>query len=171
MHQLLRKLEGRDRRSIGRSEEVVEDVLREPVLLGVLIEGIFRDDAVVRMRASDALEKVSRQNAEYVLPYKQKLIELAANESQNEVRWHLAQILPRLELNHEENKRVIKVFLNYLTGNSSIVNACVMQAFADIAEVDSKLRPELLVHIKELSVIGTPAMKARGRKLLARFNG
>jgi len=86
MHPLLQKFEGGDRRSIGQSEEVVTDVLREPLLFKVLIDGLSLNDPVVLMRASDALEKASLINPKYLLPYKKKLITLAAEAEQNEVR-------------------------------------------------------------------------------------
>lgn len=59
MHKLLQKLKGGDRRSTGRSEEVVFDVVDNPDLFKVLMSGLNVDDPVVRMRASDALEKIS----------------------------------------------------------------------------------------------------------------
>jgi len=171
MHPLLQKLKGGDRRSIGLSDEVVSDVLNKPDLFHVLIDGLSIDDPVIKMRAADAMEKASLEHPQYLLPYKKKLIELATNTKQKEVRWHLAQILPRLNLTHKENVKVVDILLTYFSGNSSIVNTFVMQAFADIAKTDEELRPSLLVHICELTEIGTPAMKARGRKLLAAFKG
>lgn len=44
-----------------------------------------------------------------------------------------------------------------------------MQALADLARRDPKLLPAVTLHLRELTVIGTPAMKARGKKLLARL--
>ena len=171
MHPLLQKLEGGDRRSIGRSNEVVWDVLKEPSLFPVLIEGIGLEDPVVRMRAADAIEKVSLERPEHLLPYKKQLMALAASAEQREIQWHMAQILLRLNLDHKEHIAVVKTLLTYLSGNSSIVNTFVMQAFADIAKADKQLRPSLLVHIRELTATGTPAMKARGRRLLVEFDG
>ena len=65
----------------------------------------------------------------------------------------------------------VNTLLAYLSDNSSIVRTFVMQAFADIAKTDEELRPSLRDHISELAATGTPAMKARGRKLLAEFKG
>lgn len=169
MHPLLHKLEGGDRRSIGLSNEVVSAVLNKPDLFHVLIEGLSVDDPVIKMRAADAMEKITLQRPQYLLPYKKNLIELAEISEQKEVRWHMAQILPRLNLSHKENVKVVDILLTYLSGNSSIVNTFVMQAFCDIAKTDEALMSSLLVHITELTEIGTPAMKARGRKLLAEF--
>jgi len=150
---------------------VVSDVLGNPELFHVLIEGLNVENPIIKMRASDAIEKASLEHPEYLLPYKKQLIELTSISEQKEVRWHMAQILPRLNLNHKENVAVVKILLTYLSGNSSIVNTFVMQAFADIAKTDEELRPSVLVHIGELAATGTPAMKARGRKLLAEFKG
>ena len=51
------KLKGGDLRSIGRSDEVVEVILETPQRFGEVIEGIFSDDSIVRMRSVDAAEK------------------------------------------------------------------------------------------------------------------
>ena len=46
-----------------------------------------------------------------------------------------------------------------------------MQALADIARDSPVLLPIVRQHITELTIIGTPAMKARGRKLLTELSG
>jgi len=167
MHPILRKLEGGDRRYIGRSEQVVADVLGNPGLFGVLVTGLSADDAILRMRVADAMEKISLKHPEYLWPHHEFLIEQAARSGQKEVRWHLAQILPRLKLSAKEKLRVVDILLAYFADSSSIVKTFAMQALADIARQAPKLRPSILVHLQELTAIGTPAMKARGRKLLA----
>ncbi|NLS79136.1 MAG: hypothetical protein GXY76_17940, partial [Chloroflexi bacterium] len=48
MHPILGKLQGGDRRSIGRSDEVVAQVLADPALLAPLAEGLLADDPLVR---------------------------------------------------------------------------------------------------------------------------
>jgi hypothetical protein len=56
---LLGMLRQGDRRSIGKADEVVALVLRQPRHLPVLAAGLWHPDPLVRMRAADALEKVS----------------------------------------------------------------------------------------------------------------
>jgi hypothetical protein len=166
MHPILRKLIGGDRRSIGRSEEVVSDVLKNPGLLKVLITGLRVSYPVVRMRTADAMEKISSVNPEFLSPYKGLLIEQATTSDQKEVRWHLAQILPRIKLSQKETNQVVDVLLSYFSDSSSIVKTFSMQALADIARQRPNLRPSILTHLREYTLTGTPAMKARGRKLL-----
>ena len=170
MHTILRKLTGGDRRSIGRSEQVVAEVLSNPELFGVLVTGLSDDDEIVRMRVADAMEKISLRHPAYLWPHHDFLIEQAVVSKQKEVRWHLAQMLPRLKLNDTEKRRVVDIMLGYLADSSSIVKTFAMQALADIARQMPALRPSIRAQLQELTAIGTPAMKARGRQLLAEMN-
>jgi hypothetical protein len=167
MHAILRQLAGGDRRSIGNSSAVVSLVLSDPSLFAALFSGILSDDPVVRMRAADAAEKVTVQHPEYLQPYKDKLIAERADIGQKEFRWHVAQMLPRLELNDADLSRVLPILFSYLNDRSRIVKTCAMQALADLAKRTPQLRPSVLVHLRELTITGTPAMKARGRRLIA----
>jgi hypothetical protein len=171
VHPILRKLEGGDRRSIGHSEEVVSDVLKNPALFKDLVAGLSATDAIVRMRASDAIEKISAAHPEYLWPHKNFLIRQAARSDQKEVRWHLAQVLPRLDLSPGERLRVVGIVLSYFNDRSSIVKTFAMQALADIARQSPDLRQSILAHLRQHTASGTPAMQARGRKLLARMEG
>jgi len=52
MGRILQKLKGGDLRSIGRAEEVVQDILNNPVLFAEVFEGMLDDDPLVRMRSA-----------------------------------------------------------------------------------------------------------------------
>jgi hypothetical protein len=54
-------LAGGDRRSIGRSGEVVKLLERQPRLLPELIQEMWNADQIVAMRAADALEKFQKE--------------------------------------------------------------------------------------------------------------
>jgi len=53
-------LTGGDRRSIGQADAVAARVAEQPALLAKLWDCLADADPVVRMRAADALEKISR---------------------------------------------------------------------------------------------------------------
>ena len=168
---ILRKLQGGDRRSIGRSSEVVTDVLADPRLFGALFAGLSVDDPVVRARAADAVEKISVIHPEYLRPYSATLVGELARCEQKEVRWHVAQMLPRLRWNARERQEVCDILTDYLHDSSSIVKTFAMQALADLTTQAPELRPAVLRQLQKLTVSGTPAMRARGRKLLAEWSG
>ena len=130
---LIKKLRGGDRRSIGRVPEVVREVSKKPELAGELVVALVSDDPIIRMRAADALEKVSRDRPALLGPFKEVLLSVAAESDQQEVRWHLAQMLPRLDLSRKELDGVISLLRGYLRDKSSIVKVCAMQALADLA--------------------------------------
>jgi len=164
---ILRRLEGGDRRSIGRSNEVVAEVLASPELFGALFAGLSVDDPVVRARAADAVEKISVIHPEYLRPHRSKLVGDLAHCEQKEVRWHVAQMLPRLRWNIREQNQVYDILADYLRDSSSIVKTFAMQALADLTTQAPKLRPAVLRRISNFTAHGTPAMRARGRKLIA----
>lgn len=166
---ILQKLAGGDRRSIGRVSEVVTDVLNDPTLFEVVFHGMVSDDPVIRMRSADAIEKITARRPEYLQPHKTTLIQRVAKIEQQEVRWHVAQMVARLELSQEERAVVVEILLGYLNDKSKIVKTFSMQALADLAEQDVSLRSQVIPLLEELTETGSPAMRSRGRKLLERL--
>lgn len=164
-------LEGGDRRSIGRSNHVVNLVLRQPRRFAELVECLWSDDSIVRMRAADAAEKVSAVRPELLKPYKTELLGLLAETEQIELRWHLAQMIPRLPLAQSERRRAAETLQLYLEDRSSIVRTFALQALADMSRSDRELQTVVREILKESSVRGTAAMKARARKLLKELKG
>ena len=166
MEPVLEKLSGGDRRSFGRANEVVTDILNDPALFPLVFEGMLDNDPVIRMRAADVVEKVTSQHPEWLQPYKQRLLrELAAIE-QPEVRWHLAQILARLDLNGNERGSAVQILLGFIQEKNSIVRTFAMQSLVDITKHDPELRLMVIGLMESLIYEGTPAMKTRGSKLL-----
>ena len=109
MNSIVRKLKEGDLRQKGKSEEVVADVLKKPQLFRHVVAGIVDAEPGVRMRASDAAEKITRSRPELLQPYKEDFLNVFARIDQKEVRWHLAQILPRLELAKNERQQVFEI--------------------------------------------------------------
>lgn len=196
-HKILGQLEGGDRRSVGRADEVAALVSRNPKLFPRLFAGLWSDDPLVRMRATDAAEKVTRTAPQLLQPYKAELLGLLAESAlgepefvesdqqpvqkrvrrsskqvvqqpiQQEVRWHLAVMVPRLKLIPAEAQRVASQLTVYLEDRSSIVKTFALQGLWDLAQQHASVRP-LVVELLQLAVrTGTPAMRARSRKLLA----
>jgi hypothetical protein len=167
LHPEVAKLAGGDRRSIGRSEEVVADVLADPTLFDLIFDAIAGDDPLIRMRAADAVEKISARRPELLRPHKRRLLTELAAIPQQEVRWHVAQMLPRLSLSASERRQVAGIVESYLDDRSGIVRTCAMQALAEVAADDPELRARVVPLLRRLTRDGTPAMRARGRRLLS----
>ena len=168
MHEELEKLRGGDRRSIGRAEEVAADVLADPSLFDVVFDGMACDDPVVRMRAADAVEKATGERPALLGDaHRERLLGDLAAVDQQEVRWHVAQLLPRLDLDGEDVDRAVGILDGYLDDESRIVRVNAMSALADLAVAHPGLREGVRARIEASMAEGSPAVRARGRKLLA----
>ncbi|MGA2965117.1 MAG: hypothetical protein ABSD64_02825 [Terriglobales bacterium] len=121
------------------------------------------------MRAADAAEKVTRKNRHLLLPYKKDLLGLMNEAEPQELRWHLAAMVPRLPLSAKERQAAISSLESYLEDRSSIVKTSALQGLADLAEDDPNLRSSVTEILRGATRNGTPAMKARSRKLLLRM--
>jgi hypothetical protein len=162
-------LAGGDRRSIGRAGDVLARLTVAPILFSQLIEGMQHPSAVVRMRCADVAEKYSAAHPEVLRPFRLRLIDLGMRSEQQEVRWHLAVMLPRLALNAVETGQVYAILCGYLTDRSRIVRTFAMQGLADLAALDRGLIPGVLAILEECMRDGSPAMRSRGKKLIARL--
>ena len=89
-----------------------------------------------------------------------------AEASEQELRWHLAVMVPRLPLNPGERQLAASWLSRYLEDRSSIVKTFALQGLADLAQDDPRIRPKVIGILQQATRNGTPAMKARSRKLL-----
>lgn len=81
----------------------------------------------MRMRAADAAEKVTRKNPQLLQPFKKELLGLMADAGQQELRWHLAVMIPRLPLTSWERQRATSLLNSYLEDRSSIVKTLLFR--------------------------------------------
>ena len=86
----------------------------------------------MRVRNADAAEKVIRK------PYKEELLGLMAETQEQELRWHLAVLVPLLELNPRERPVVISSLHRYLEDRSSIVETFALQGLVKLVK-DSRV--------------------------------
>ncbi len=154
---------------IGQADRVAAMVADDAKLFPALIAGLWSADPLVRMRAADAAEKVTRKHPELLKPYKTELLGLMSEAQEQELRWHLAVMVPRLVLTAREQQAAMSMLISYLEDRSSIVKTFALQGLADLAEAEPGFRTRVVEILNEATRKGTPAMKARSRKLLIRL--
>lgn len=94
--------------SLGKTEEVVQQVLADESLLEELYRCMFSQDAWVRMRAADAFEKVCREHSEWIERYVDRIQrELYDDAQQASIKWHIAQIYQQVSLTPKQKKAAI----------------------------------------------------------------
>lgn len=170
MSDIIGMLEEGDLRSVGRVSEILNLVADQPKIFHDLIRAMAHSDPGVRMRASDAVEKISRTTPDYLQPHKAFLINQVSLSDQQEVRWHLAQIIPRLALSPEERSEVAEDLFAFLDDPSKIVQTNALQALVDLAWEDDGLFPRVRDAVERLAVEGSPAVSNRAGKLFLKLD-
>ncbi len=162
---LLKKLTGGDRRQIGQSNTIVQTVLKKPVLFDELFSGLTIDDPLVRMRAADAAEKITRDNPDLLQPHKKAVLHILESTTEQEVAWHVAAMAPRLRLSKKECARVRTILESYLNAPSRIQRVMALQGLVDLTAQDPSLLPEVKRTVSAALKTGAPSARARARRL------
>lgn len=159
-------LTGGSPRSLGRGEQVVKLVLANPKRVRELFECILCDDVIVRMRASDALEKVCRQKPLLLQPLTERLFTEVASIKQPSVQWHLSQILGEIPLNNADTARAIRLLKRTLSESTDwIVINLTLESLARFASEDQDLRSELKQLLPRYLNSPYKSVAARARRL------
>jgi hypothetical protein len=159
-------MSGGNKRKIN-NRPVIEAVLHDPARVGELFECVKDQDAYVRMRASDALEKVCRANASIVQPLKTRVLNEMSAIDQPSVHWHYAQIVDQLQLTPHETAQVIsKLQANFETYDDWITRTITMEVLGHFALQDEALRAYLIPQLEELTKERRVSLSKRARKIL-----
>lgn len=155
-----------DKRTVKNVDEAVQLLVSSPSMIVDLLEIIQSEPEAVSMRAADCLEKYSRRNTQQLEEHADTLMHILEKVSQKEVRWHLAQILPRLKLSAGHFNIASKIWLHdYYNSSSSIVRTESLQALFNIRNDYPLISSELKVALVYGLDSKFPAVKARASLL------
>ena len=163
-------LTGGDPRSLRNAAIVIDAASRQPERLEELVQCVFSADEIVRMRASDALEKVSRAHPGMVQRFVPRLLAEMSLIEQPSVQWHLAQILTEVQLDEGEQAQAIAILEHNLDNSSDwIVTNLTLQALARFARTSPAVRTRLTERLRHHQDSPYKSVASRARKLLAEF--
>jgi hypothetical protein len=161
-------LTGGNPRALARTEEVVTLVLGNRTHLKELYACLLEEDETIRMRASDALEKVCRGRPAWLQAYVPQLLTEVAAIEQASVQWHLAQILGEVELTPSQRAAACRILKRNLTEKKDwIVVNYSMETLAKFSRDDGQLRTQVLAMLKGLLSDPHKSTVTRARKLIA----
>lgn len=155
--------------SLGRANEVIDSVLQDQSRLSELYACLFDEDAWVRMRAADALEKICRVHPDWLLPYIDKFADELATSSQPSIQWHLAQIYAQVDLTDKQKGFAIHWLKQLLSAKEAdwIAAANAMDTLAQFAREGSLPTAEMIPLLQIQQQHKSNAVKKRATKLLA----
>ena len=159
-------LSGGTRTSVGKADQVIEKLLKAPSGLSEVYELFLDEDPVVAMRSSYVAMRVAEQKPESVQPFAKDLLKNLGLYTQQEVRWHIPQLLVHLDLTRAQRKRAYEVIMNWAeTDKSKIVGYYSFQAAADFAETDSTLLQDFIPRIRKANKTGAKSIQNRCKKI------
>ena len=159
-------LSGGTRTSVGDADQVIRKILKAPSGLAEIYKLFLDDDPVVAMRSSYVAMRVAEQSPESVAPFAKDLLKNLDLYTQQEVRWHIPQLLVHLDLTKTQRKRAYDVIMNWAeTDKSKIVGYYGFQAAADFAEKDPTLLQDFIPRIRKANKTGAKSIQNRCKKI------
>jgi hypothetical protein len=159
-------LSGGTRTSIGDADKVITKLLKAPSGLSEIYILFLDEDPVVAMRSSYVAMRVAEQKPESVKPFAKKLLKNLELYTQQEVRWHIPQLLVHLDLTKTQKKRAYEVIMDWAeTDKSKIVGYYGFQAAADFAETDAELLKDFIPRIRKANKTGAKSIQNRCKKI------
>lgn len=170
-HDLFLTLEGGKSCSTSEAVMAAARVLEQPELFPVLFGGLSHERSLTRMRCAYAVSMVADSRPDLLQPHKEAFFDkLAASDNSHLARACMIRTLPQLKLTEDDISMLKDMLLDFLHSSSSIVKTFSLQMLADFAEHMPGMRAEVMPLIWDASLNGTPAMKARARKLLKGYS-
>lgn len=167
-------LRGGHPNSLGRTVEVVEAVLADPTQLEQLYGCYFDGDETVRLRTSNAMKRLWRQQPDWFRPYFDRFYGEVAGLTQPSTRWTLAQMALELAplFNDAQRQRAAAVLKDNLTAYDDwIVLSQTLKTLGAWAKTDPNLRGWLIPQLERLAADPRKSVGVPAAKLLKRLRG
>lgn len=170
MHEPLEAmLTGGHPNSLGRTIEVVETVLADTDRFDELFQCYGSEDEVVRLRVSNAMRRVEKENHALLVPYIDRFIDEIGALDQPSAQWTLAILFQLLWQDMDEKQRggaLAIVKRNIAHHNDWIVLNNSIEVLAKWAQDDAYLKTWLKPHLERLSQEPRKSVANRAKKKL-----
>lgn len=164
--EFIRLLLGSDLRKLRNNTNVIKFVTDQHSF-DTLFQLIFHHERPLVMRAVDAVEKITKKTPAYLIPHKMQLLSILQSADHQELKWHIAQLLPRIALTQAELEDVWHK-LTYWTLNrneSKIVRVNALQALFDISRQFPQWQKDFGQTLNAVKREPIPSIQARAKKL------
>ncbi|MEM9629053.1 MAG: hypothetical protein AAGA21_22685 [Pseudomonadota bacterium] len=153
--------------SLGRTVEVVDLVLSKPDRFDELFGCYRSDDAVVRLRTSNAMKRIEAERRDLLVPYVDRFIGEIGKLDQASAQWTLAQLFDRLSEDMTERQRGAALDImkrNLADHDDWIVLNTTIETLAAWAADDRDLKAWLEPHLARLAADSRKSVASRAAK-------
>ncbi|GAB4397541.1 MAG: hypothetical protein OHK0053_14220 [Microscillaceae bacterium] len=164
------RLQGGHPNSLGNTLEIVEEVLTQNHYFPELFNCYFSDDAIVRLRTSNAMKRICRAQKSILVPYINQLLTEIAAIDQASVQWTLSQLFGMLkaEMSPEQIEAAKKIMKKNLENHHDwIVLNQTIDTLSQWAKKDLQLKEWLQPHLERLSADSRKSIAGRAKKMMA----
>lgn len=169
MESIEKRLTGGHSNSLGNTVGVVEDVLKETKLFDELFNCYHSKDAVVRLRVSNAMKRITKTDKALVIPYVDRLLNEISKIDQASTQWTLSQLFLLLteDLNQGQYNQALEIMkYNILYHNDWIVLNETMRTLKQWSVNDPALQEWLKSALQRLANDPRKSVANRAKKYL-----
>jgi hypothetical protein len=131
-----------------------------------LIRSLASKDKPTAERAARTLKKIAEADRAILYPLRKQLLKAAFEAQDIRVQWNLTIVIGRLPLTGRDKAVAVDLMFERLRDPSGLNRTFAMQALTDLSADDPALRARVAPIVREALEHGTPAMKARAKRLL-----
>jgi len=163
------ELTGGHPNSLGNTEEVVSVILKDHNKLQDLYDCYQSEDAVVRLRVSSAMKRISKAQPEWIIEYLDRFQEETSTLDQPSAKWSLAQIFMWLDEKMSQKQRIRAIEImkyNLETDDDWIVQSTTAESLAHFAGSDTSLKEWLLPRLEKMKGSRHNSVARKAQKLI-----
>jgi len=159
-------LDSGDLRSINGVDEVLK-LIHNQNDFDILFACLKSQNRLVVERTADAIEKLSRHDPKYLQKHKQSILKYCSIVQNKELKWHLAQLLPRLELDQLELRNMSQLLEDWARDKkeSRICRVNALQSLFDLSLINRRSNEHINTLLDVLEIEDIPSLNARIRQL------
>ena len=172
MRNFEQRLTGGHPNSLGNTVEVVEEVLENRELFDELFHCYFSQDEIVRLRVSNAMKRICREDKTFLVPYIDRFLTDIAAINQASTQWTLANLFLYLqkEMSPDQKTSAKEIMKrNLINHDDWIVLNNSMETLGQWSKKDNSLKEWMLPQLKRLSQDPRKTVAKRATKFLNQF--
>lgn len=153
------------------AKELLRDKKR-PRLLEQIVNVLFvEDDPQLRSRMANVAHWMTEEEPEIFSLYADEIIGLLASLSleENWSRYHLGLVAARSALTQAQHLRAAEMMRRLADDEQNVIRVTALEGFVHLAIREQSLQEEARTLLENARRNGTPAMKARARRMLKRL--
>lgn len=163
------RLKGGHPNSLGNTVTIVAEILENNDLFNELFLCYYSNDAIVRLRTSNAMKRICNEKKALLIPYVDRFLTEISKIDQASTQWTLSQLFKMLEkdLTNNQKEQAKNIMKHNLAHHQDwIVLNQTMDTLTAWAKRDTSLKTWLKPHLERLSNDTRKSVAGRAKKMI-----